>query len=213
MLHYPKIPDATGCPGGRCIAFEKYDGTNLHWDWDREFGWHAFGTRRDSFNLTPAGIRAFEDAHPNLAGAAALFDATLAGPLERILATHPNYARVTAVKAFTEYFGPRSFAGAHVEEDPKQLVLFDVEADSSGLVSPFQFVLDFADLPIAGVVYQGRYTGQLAEDVRRGRYEVTEGVVVKGGSGADLWMVKIKTTAYQERLRRAFAGSWRDYWE
>jgi len=55
VLHYPKIPGSRDAPGGRCVAFEKYDGTNLHWDWDRDFGWHAFGTRRDSFNLTSIG--------------------------------------------------------------------------------------------------------------------------------------------------------------
>src|SRR5580704_5591419 len=47
MLHYPKIPGSRNCPSGPCIAFEKYDGTNLHWDWDRDFSFHAFGTRRD----------------------------------------------------------------------------------------------------------------------------------------------------------------------
>ena len=67
MLHYPKIPDSRGCPGGRCVAFDKVDGTNLHWDWDRDFGWHAFGTRRDTFNLTPDGIALFAAAHPELA--------------------------------------------------------------------------------------------------------------------------------------------------
>jgi hypothetical protein len=34
MLYYPKIPGSRNWPGGRCVAFEKYDGTNLHWDWD-----------------------------------------------------------------------------------------------------------------------------------------------------------------------------------
>ena len=52
MLHYPKIPGSRHCPDGRCVAFEKYDGTNLHWEWEREFGWHSFGTRRDGFTLT-----------------------------------------------------------------------------------------------------------------------------------------------------------------
>src|SRR6478672_3764464 len=51
MLYYPKIPGGRDAPLGRYLAFEKYDGTNLHWDWDRDFGWHAFGTRRDQFNL------------------------------------------------------------------------------------------------------------------------------------------------------------------
>jgi hypothetical protein len=38
MLHYPKIPASRHAPAGRCVAFEKCDGTNLHWDWDRELG-------------------------------------------------------------------------------------------------------------------------------------------------------------------------------
>ena len=63
MLHYPKIPGSGNSPGSRCIAFEKYDGTNLHWDWDRDFGWHAFGTRRDVFNLTRDGVNQFVCRH------------------------------------------------------------------------------------------------------------------------------------------------------
>jgi hypothetical protein len=39
-------------------------------------------------------------------------------------------------------------------------------------------------------------------------------VVVKGGSGGvELWMAKIKTDDYRERLQRLFQGGWRDYWE
>jgi hypothetical protein len=39
-------------------------------------------------------------------------------------------------------------------------------------------------------------------------------VVCKGGSGAaDTWMVKIKTYAYMERLKQAFADRWEEYWE
>jgi hypothetical protein len=214
MLHYPKIPSTEGCPGGRCIAFEKYDGTNLHWDWDREFGWHAFGTRRDAFNLTPQGIAAFEQAHAQLAGAAELFLARLAEALEQVFRRVPAYRESAACKAFTEFLGPNSFAGSHLPDDPKQLILFDIEVEPSGIVSPFQFVVDFGHLPIARVVYRGRFTGKLTEDVRRGRYDVSEGVVVKSGAGgADLWMAKIKTDGYRQRLERQFQGGWRDYWE
>jgi hypothetical protein len=63
-------------------------------------------------------------------------------------------------------------------------------------------------------VYQGRFTGNLTEDVRAGKYPVAEGVVIKGGSGgADVWMAKVKTNAYLERLRQAFGENWEDYWE
>jgi hypothetical protein len=64
------------------------------------------------------------------------------------------------------------------------------------------------------VVYEGKLTGQFAEDVRRGKYGVAEGVVCKGGRGGpDVWMAKIKTYAYTERLKQAFAERWEEYWE
>jgi hypothetical protein len=64
------------------------------------------------------------------------------------------------------------------------------------------------------VVYRGKFTGKLCEDVRNGKYDVTEGVVCKGvRGGADQWMVKIKTYAYMERLKAAFADRWEDFWE
>ena len=49
---------------------------------------------------------------------------------------------------------------------------------------------------------------------RTGRYGVAEGVICKGGVGGDdVWMVKIKTYAYLERLKQAFADRWEEYWE
>src|ERR1700730_3059130 len=98
MLHYPKIPGSRDCPSGRCIAFEKYDGTNLHWDWDRDFGWHAFGTRRDVFNLTPAGIDAFGNLHAQLRECVEVFRAAHADGIERVLRSNVRYECVSAVK-------------------------------------------------------------------------------------------------------------------
>ena len=115
---------------------------------------------------------------------------------------------------FTEFLGPNSFAGLHRADDPKRLVLFDVWAEGFGMLGPRQFVADFGRLSSARVVYEGKLTGQFAEDVRTGKYGVAEGVVCKGGRGGpDLWMVKIKTYAYQARLKQAFAERWEDYWE
>jgi hypothetical protein len=214
MLHYPKIPGSLNCPDGRCIAFEKYDGTNLHWDWDRDFGWHAFGTRRDQFNLLPAGIDGFARAHEQLRDAAGLFLSGLAGEFERVFRDNANYRSFSSLKVYTEFLGPGSFAGLHRTDDPKQLVPFDVWAEGFGVLGPAQFVADFGHLAIARVVYQGKLTGKFADEVRAGKYGVNEGVVCKSGrGGADLWMVKIKTDAYLERLKQAFADRWEDYWE
>jgi hypothetical protein len=66
---------------------------------------------------------------------------------------------------------------------------------------------------MARVVYEGKLTGKFADDVRQGRYGVTEGVVCKGGTGPDVWRVKIKTRAYLARLKAAFAERWEEFWE
>ena len=214
MLHYPKIPGSRSSPSGRCVAFEKYDGTNLHWEWDRDFGWHSFGTRRDSFNLTPAGIEQFIKVHAHLRECVALFQATLATGVEKVFQEHPNYQPFGGLKVFTEFLGPNSFAGLHKADDPKELRLFDVWAEPFGMVAPTQFVADFGHVHCARVVYEGKLTGKFTEDVRLGKYGVNEGVVCKGGKGGpNIWMVKVKTYAYLERLKKAFGQNWEQYWE
>jgi hypothetical protein len=90
VLHYPKIPGSRDCPGGGCVAFEKLDGTNLHWDWDRDFGWHAFGTRRDEFNLTAQGVAAFAQKHAHLRESVDIFQATLVAGLTQVVRDNPE---------------------------------------------------------------------------------------------------------------------------
>src|SRR5437763_7599441 len=102
MLHYPKIPGSRDCPGTQCLAFEKYDGTNLHFDWDRDFGWHAFGTRRDAFNLTAEGVEQFHQAHPGLEECVDVFQATLAACLDRVFRRHEPYKDRVTFKVFAE---------------------------------------------------------------------------------------------------------------
>jgi len=91
-------------------------------------------------------------------------------------------------------------------------VLLDILTADAGLVSPFDFVRDFGHLRIPRVVFQGKFSGKQSEDVRQGKYAVREGVF-KGSSGEGLWMCKIKTLAYLERLKQAFGGRWQDFGE
>jgi hypothetical protein len=144
----------------------------------------------------------------------AVFQSTLADELDRLFRTHERYRGQPGFRVFTEFFGAGSFAGRHRSDDPKELVLFDVEQIDGGLLSPWQLVEDFGHLRIARVVYEGKLTGKFADDVRQGKYGVSEGVVCKGGSGGtDVWMVKIKTLAYLQRLQAAFAERWEEFWE
>ncbi len=166
MLYYPKIAGSRDAPPGRCLAFEKYDGTNLHWDWDRDFGWHSFGTRRDVFDPSEAGAARFTAAHAHLHECVGVFFSTLAEGLEKVFTDQGAYRVSVGYRVFTELFGPNSFAGLHEADDPKQLVLFDVSAEPDGMIGPQQFIADFGQMLIAGVVYKGKLTGKFAEDVR-----------------------------------------------
>ena len=196
----------------QCVAFEKYDGTNLHWVWDRDFGWHAFGMRRNRYNLDEAGISEFNANHKGIEQAPEIFCSDFGPKLEAIFRENPDYDS-QEITVFTEFLGPGSFAGQHLPEDPKELVLFDVET-SDGMVEPNKFVEDFGELKIARVVYRGKLTGKFVDDVRMGKYGVDEGVICKGGGGRkEPWMVKIKTNAYMERLREVFKADWESYWE
>ena len=163
------------------------------------------------FVLNDAGIADFNAAHPGLEDAALIFLDSLADPLTNVLRTH-NFYDSSEIIAFTEYLGPNSFAGKHKTGDPKQLVLFDIEV-ATGFLAPDLFVEHFADLPIARVVYRGKLTGKFTTEVREGRFDVVEGVVCKGGTTGDTWMVKIKTNAYMDRLKESFASDWESYWE
>ncbi|WP_427159680.1 hypothetical protein ACQFX9_27365 [Aliinostoc sp. HNIBRCY26] len=212
QLAYPKIPDSKNCPWERCIAFEKYDGTNLHWVWDCELGWYAFGTRRDRFDLDDMGIAQFNQAHPGLETATEIFQRDFAIPLETVFRESSDY-QSPEITVFTEFFGMNSFAGMHKSDEAKQLILFDVQIDKS-MIPPEKFLQDFHHLNIARVVYRGKLTGQFIDDVRAGKYGVTEGVICKGVSNTNqLWMVKIKTYAYMQKLQQCFQNNWESYWE
>lgn len=212
-LVYPKIPDSRNCPLKRCIAFEKYDGTNLHWVWEVELGWYAFGTRRDRFDLDDMGIAEFNAAHPGLEEAPEIFQKDFANSLDSIFRENPQYS-CPEITVFTEFLGSNSFAGMHKKDEAKQLILFDVQTDK-GIIHPEQFIRDFSELNIPKVVYRGKLTGKFIDDVRQGKYAVAEGVVCKGGNSNSnqVWMVKIKTYAYMKKLQQAFKDNWENYWE
>lgn len=181
MKQYPEIPGSAKAPIGKpCIAFYKYDGSNLRWEWSPKQGWHKFGTRTQLFDHTD----------PLFGQAIPIFLGTMG---DEIVRRAKSIERgVQRVIVFTEFFGPSSFAGKHDEQEPKELRLFDVNLFKRGIMRPRDFVRNFGDLPYAAqVIYDGNLNRQFIEDVRMGLYPVVEGVVAKGED----FMVKIKTYA------------------
>jgi len=202
-LVYPKISENTNCFLDKCIAFEKYDGTNLHWCWNLNNGWHLFGTRRTQFSLNRIGIPEFEEIHPELSNTICLFNDKLRDTLTSLLCQHKSYCN-SNITIFTEFYGPNSFAGGHSDNDEdndrQDLVIIDI-AINNKIISPEVLIKDFAAFNVARIVYRGKYTGQFTKDVRDGKYNVDEGVVCKGIVNNEVFMTKVKTNDYLRRLK------------
>jgi hypothetical protein len=203
-LVYPKIPENSNKFFNKCYAFEKLDGTNMHWTWDPDIGWLGFGTRRTHFTLNKDGIADFIQTHPELAEAPGIFNEVLRDKLTMRLCQNSSY-HLNHIIIFTEFYGPNSFAGNHFEEDVKsnsqKLTIIDVSINKV-LIPPKQFIDDFNQFDIAKLIYSGKYSGQFAEDLKNGKYNVNEGVVVKGIVDGEVFMTKIKTKTYLKRLRQ-----------
>lgn len=214
---YPKIPDTKNCPLKQCIVFEKLDGTNLHWIWEKD-RWVAFGTRRSRFLFNDQGVREFIKRYPDLRTAPIIFDRVY----ERIGGGY--FGR--HLELYTEFLGDHSFAGLHKDNETKRLVLIDAAVDGQ-MLAPHQFLKSFSKPPIetiegsellneyyiARVIYQGKYSGRLVEDVRKGKYDVDEGVVIKGVVKDEIYRAKVKTDKYLQRLQNFFKDDWEKYWE
>ena len=200
MLQYPSIVGSKYAPLGKeCIAFYKYDGSNLRWEYSPKKGWNKFGTRRQMFD---ANTPLYNQAIP-------LFMDEI-GPVIEQEVKHYFGRKVERITAFTEFFGPSSFAGSHEFGEEKELRLFDVFVFKQGFIPPRQFKKLFSHREWgAQVVYEGNLNASFIQDVREGKYDVVEGVICKGAD----FTVKIKTIEYLDKLKGKFEERWEEFAE
>lgn len=149
----------------------------------------------------------FDENDPVFGCAIEIFFNDLAIGIEKALI---KYGAEKAI-VFTEFLGKHSFAGQHIPDDPKELVLFDINIHKKGILGPEEFVSHFGHLNIPEIVYRGIFTPEFINDIEEGNYPVNEGVIAKGSAGHKLWMAKIKTKAYKEKLKTVFSGTWMNY--
>lgn len=170
-------------------VFDKLDGSNLRFEWDKKKGWDKFGTRTRLFDQSDL---VFGEAIP-------LFFEHFSLQLETVFKEH-RYEKATA---FFEFHGQNSFAGMHVPEDPKKITLIDVAPHKKGVLGPKEFLELFGHLEIARFLGIHRWDQDFVTLVREEKLQgVTfEGVVGKAGSGHNLTMVKAKTQSWLDAVR------------
>lgn len=203
MKEYKSIPDSSKAPREFCYAFYKYDGSNLRFEWHKKRGWSKFGTRHELF----------DESNPVFGCAIEIFLNKYSEQIAKILTD--NFRGIESAISYCEFLGENSFAGVHNPDDVKDVILFDVNVHKKGLLGPKQFLDLFDNMHIAELVYSGNLNQTFIDAVRNNTLDVklNEGVIAKGRSGHELWMCKIKTLEYLNRLKSFKGASWKEFWE
>ena len=205
MKSYPKIEYYNkGIFGSKVIGFFKEDGSNLRFEWGHKRGWFKYGTRNVMIDRSNDQFGKGID----------LFLNKYADDLESVFRT--KYKKVENFVIFGEFVGSNSFAGQHIDSDIKDVIIFDVNQYRRGLISPFEFVDNFGHLHIPDIVYDGKYTEKLIEDVKLNQLsygKLKEGIVVKGmvknkGGKEEPWQVKIKTNEWLQLVKEKFGDKY-----
>ena len=197
MKSYPTIQYFNqGLFGEDIYAFDKLDGSNIRAEWNPKRGWYKFGTR----NIM------IDERDLQFGGAITLFLNKYGDSLPKVFRTNKSYKRIESFVVFAEYLGDQSFAGRHIDSDPKDIILFDVDQYKHGFVTPKNFVEDFGDLHVPDVIYKGPYTMDFVQEIRNNKHNLKEGVIVKGvfktkNKKDEVWMVKVKTKEWLQRVK------------
>jgi hypothetical protein len=216
MLQYPSILGVKKLPKGfPCFAFYKYDGSNLRFEWSQKKGWSKFGSRTQLIDINNEifgkGIEIFQNQMADII-------------IERIKYFYPKqFKSIERITVFAEFYGENSFAGTHFVEDMKDLKLFDVFLFKKGFLSPERFIEVFGDWDkSAEVVYTGKLDDEFIEKIRYNTLDIklNEGVICKGSSDKiqfktlnQVWMTKIKTFDFINKLKCKFPATWNDFAE
>jgi len=201
MIEYPSIVGSSKAPRKPCIAFDKLDGSNIRVKYTQKRGFDLFGSR----------TQLIDEKHPHLGKVVELFKRDFEQPLTKIM--KKNYPNEREAIVFGEFFGDKSFAGWHDPEDTTQrFVMFDILIGHKN--RKFLLPQDFIDLfqgvvAIPSAVYQGNLNDEFIKDIREGKYNVAEGVICKGtqktgDARGSVWMAKVKTQAYLDKLFNRF---------
>ena len=206
MKQYPTIEYWNkGIFGEYVYAFDKYDGSNIRVEWDKRTakksnftgGFRKFGSRTQMINKTTQFLGDSVD----------IFLDKYSDALNEVFLENRYFRNIDQVTIFCEYYGENSFAGAHKPEDKKDVIMFDIQLYKKGFIKPKDFIELFGHLHIPDLVYQGNYNKELIYNIRN-RTDLKEGVVCKGvrkTKGQDIvWMVKIKTNEWLEKLKRRY---------
>jgi len=192
MKHYPSITHYDNSfLGISMIAFDKLDGSNLRFEWDKKKGWNKFGTRRTMLNK--------EDS---LYIGVDLFLSKYSEGLEKIFVDDKDFRGVKEFTVFCELHGPGSSFGQHDFVD-MDVVLIDVNPLKKGFLPPREFIKKFHGLGTPEVLFDGILTEDEVLKIQSSKI-IKEGAVCKWMNNKHIQMCKIKTDKWLDTLKSKY---------
>lgn len=190
MKHYPSITKEI-LQYLNIYAFDKLDGSQIRAEWNAKKGFYKFGSKNTLIDqkTDPWGI------------AVELIKDKYQDDLGRVFTAQ----KWSEVMCFFELWGPGSFAGTHNFKEPLTVTLFDANPYKQGILEPLEFLKFFGHLDVPKVLYIGKATTELFDQVKQSTLPgmSLEGVVCKGASQTQAkmpTMFKIKSQAWLDRL-------------
>ena len=177
-------------------GFDKLDGSNLRFEWNKKREFYKYGSRSvlidENTEIYGEGVKIFKEKYQE--------------PISKIL--RDQYKDIQSVVCFAEFLGDNSSFGQHITEK-HDTVLFDISLYKKGFMKPREFIENFGHLGIPEIVYKGKLTPQFVYDVQQGHYNVKEGVIFKTAIENKkhrelLYYCKIKTLRWLEELRSRY---------
>lgn len=214
MKTYKSIPSTYNIDKikGPLYIFNKYDGSNIRAEWSKKQGWYKFGTRHQLMDHNTPIFGSAIDLFLNKYG-----DSVPTAICEL-------YKKTERFTVYAEWFGAESFAGQHKPDDPKNIIIFDINLHKQGMISPRDFIRLYKYFDIAKGFGTYAFDEDMMESIRKEerwvdmfvsapiRNKIFEGVICKHGEGHNLKMFKIKTYKYKEMLKETLGDDWTKYW-
>jgi len=188
--------------GQHVFGFNKIDGSCIRAEWNKKLskkthftnGFGKFGTRSERImNMNNPFSEAIN-----------IFMQKYSAPLDKIFCENKIFRGIDSITVYAEFFGNHSFAGRHDWKENHDLVIFDMFLYRKDFVKPADFVDIFSSLDIPKLVIQGLLDEQMIEDIISNIYGLKEGLVLKGVTEGKVWMVKVKTQNWLDKIRAMY---------
>lgn len=188
--------------GQFAFGFDKIDGSNFRAEWNRKLskksaftnGFGKFGTRNEMI----------KNASSPFCEAIDIFNEKYAVSLDKIFRENILFRGIEKITVYAEFFGEHSFAGQHDWNEPHDVVIFDVFMYKKDFVRMGDFENLFGHLGIPEIVHRGILDEDVIDSIVTNIYNLKEGVVFKGVINKNVWMAKVKTQEWLNKVRALY---------